>query len=188
MDLKEFLDYLDSGKKVIGGSEIHIYMSELSQEALKITVDLNSNYYTPVEIIGLFARLTSREIPDSFRLFPPFYTDCGKNIHIGENVFINSGCHFQDQGGIYIGDNCLIGHSVIIATLNHEMEPKHRQDMYPSPVRIGKDAWIGSGTTLLPGVTIGDGAVIGANSTVTRDIPDKAVAVGSPAKVIKYID
>lgn len=188
MDLKEFLDYLDSGKRVTGGSEIHQYMGYLSQEAIKITTELNSHYHTPEEVVELFEKLIGRKVPKSFRQFPPFTTDCGKNIHIGENVFINSGCRFQDQGGIYIGNDVLIGHNVIIATLNHEMDPEHRADMYPKSVIIKDRVWIGSGSVILPGVTIGEGAVIGAASTVTHDIPERAVAVGSPAKVVRYIE
>ena len=188
MDLKEFLEYLDSGKKIVAGSEVHEYMGYLSQEAIKITTELNSHYHTPKEVVKIFEKLTGRRIPESFRQFPPFTTDCGKNIHIGENVFINSGCRFQDQGGIYIGDDVLIGHNVIIATLNHEMNPEHRADMYPKPVKIESRVWIGSGSVILPGVTIGEGAVIGAASTVTHDVPATAVTVGSPAKVVKYVE
>ena len=77
-------------------------------------------------------------------LFPPFYTDCGKNITIGKHVFINMGCKFQDQGGITIGDETLIGHNVVLATLNHDFNPAKRSDIIPKPIHIGKQVWIGS--------------------------------------------
>lgn len=102
-------------------------------------------------------------------------------------MFINSGCKFQDQGGIYIGDGALIGHNVVIATLNHDFAPEKRRGMYPKPVNVGKNVWIGSNSTICPGVTIGDNAVIGAGSVVTKDVPENMVAVGVPAKVIKSI-
>ena len=121
-------------------------------------------------------------------MFPPFYTDCGKNIKIGKNVFINACCRFQDQGGIEIGDGSLIGHNTTIATLNHDFNPAKRQNLTPSPVKIGKNVWIGSDCTILPGVEIGDGAIIGAGSVVTKSIPTNAVAVGNPARVIKEIE
>ena len=124
---------------------------------------------------------------ESFGLFPPFYTDCGKNIHIGKNVFINMGCKFQDQGGIFIGDWALIGHNVVLATLNHAASPKDRGSMIPAPIRIGKNVWVGANAVILPGVTIGDGAIVAAGAVVNRDVPENTVVGGVPAKVIRTI-
>ena len=183
----EFLEYMNSGQRVTGGSEMHLHMSQLSQEAFKITAELNGRYHEPAEIRELFSKLTGREIDEDFRLFPPFTTDCGKNIHLGRGVFINSGCRFQDQGGITIGDHSLIGHNVIIATLNHGFQPEKRADLLPQPVFLGKGVWIGSGTVILPGVTIGDNAVIGAGSVVTKDIPANTVVAGNPARILRNI-
>ena len=120
------------------------------------------------------------------KLFP-FYTDCGKNIKIGKNVFINACCKFQDQGGIEIGDGVLIGHNVTLATLNHDERPEFRQNIYPKPIKIGNNVWIGSNATILQGVTIGDGAIIGAGAIVTKDIPKNAIAVGAPAKITRKV-
>ena len=131
--------------------------------------------------------LTSQPDFPSFGLFPPFYTDCGKNIHFGQNVFINSGCRFQDQGGIWIGNNALIGHNAVLATLNHDSDPKKRGNLIPSRIVIGNDVWLGANVTVLPGVTIGDGAIIAAGAVVTKDVPARTVAGGVPAKVIKTI-
>ena len=128
-----------------------------------------------------------RPVDKSFKLFPPFYTDFGKNIKVGRNVFINSGCCFQDQGGIEIGDGTLIGHQVVIATLNHDPDPEKRGDMFPRPVKIGAKVWIGSHATLLPGVTVGEGAIVAAGAVVTRDVPPRSVVAGVPARVIKSI-
>ena len=157
MELDAFLQYLNSGKTVENGSEPHLFMHRASQEALRLTAEINGSYHTPEELRVLFARLTGQPVDESFSLFPPFYTDCGKNIHIGKHVFINMGCKFQDQGGIFIGDGVLIGHNVVLATLNHAMQPERRSDMLPAPIHIGKRVWIGSNATVLPGVTIGDG-------------------------------
>ena len=187
MTNKEFIEIMNTGKQVKSGSKVHLKMIELSNEAMKITSELNSNYNTPQQIRKLMSKLIDQELDENFGLFPPFYTDCGKNIHIGKGVFINSGCKFQDQGGIYIGDNSLIGHNTVIATLNHDINPNYRADTIPKPVKIGKNVWIGSGVIILPGVTIGDNAVIGAGSIVTKDIPKDMIAVGNPAKVIKSI-
>lgn len=187
MTTEEFIGIMNSGGTVKCGSPAHLKMHGLSQEAIRITMEINSVYHTPEELHDLMEELTGSEIPTPFGLFPPFYTDCGKNIHLGRNVFINAGCKFQDQGGIFIGDNCLIGHNTVLATLNHGMLPEDRGDLVPKPIRIGNNVWIGSGSIILSGVIIGDNAVIGAGSVVTKDIPENMIAVGSPAKVIKSI-
>ena len=188
MNLEEYLNRLSGGETVEGGSEMHMFMHEVSQEALKITAELNGSYHTPEQIREIMSRLTGREVDSSFGLFPPFYTDCGKNIKIGKNVFINAGCKFQDQGGIEIGDGALIGPGVVLATLNHDFAPENRSTLHPSAIKIGKNVWIGSNATVLPGVSIGDGAIVAAGAVVTRDIPAKTIAAGVPAKVIRKID
>ena len=187
MELADYLAYLNSGKYIEGGSEIHRFMHNISREAIRICAEINSGYHSPEELRRLMSELTGSQIDEGFGLFPSFFADCGKNLHIGKNVFINSGCKFQDQGGIYIGDGALIGHNVVIATLNHDLVPEKRRGMYPRPVTVGKNVWIGSNSTICPGVTIGDNAVIGAGSVVTKDVPENMVAVGVPAKVIKSI-
>ena len=188
MNLEEFLAQLNSGKVVKGGSQAHLFMRELSQEAMKITAELNGAYHEMVEVRELFFRLIGRPEDDTFALFPPFYTDCGKNISLGRNLFINSGCRFQDQGGISIGDNCLIGHNVVLATLNHDLRPEKRADMHPAPIRIGKSVWIGANATVLPGVSIGDGAVVAAGAVVTKDVPANTIVGGVPARVIRSVE
>ncbi len=188
LDIEEFLAEMESGNIVEQGSPMLYYFHELSQEALKITTELNNKYHTPEEIVEIFSELTGRKVDKTFRMFPPFYTDCGKNIKLGKNVFINSGCKFQDQGGIIIGDGCLLGHNVIITTLNHGIAPSKRQSLIPKQVKIGRNVWIGASVTILPGVTIGDNAIIGAGSIVVKDIPDNTIAVGNPCKVIRKIE
>lgn len=188
MNLNEYLAHLNRGEVVAGGSEAHQTMHQVSQEAIRLTMELNNTYHTPQEIVTLFSSLTGREVDPSFAMFPPFYTDCGKNITLGKRVFINSGCRFQDQGGITIGDDCLIGHNAVLATLNHGFAPDRRRDMHPAPIVIGNNVWLGANVTVLPGVTIGDNAVIAAGAVVTRDVPAGVIAGGVPAKVIRKID
>nr|WP_320024289.1 DapH/DapD/GlmU-related protein [uncultured Acetobacterium sp.] len=188
MDINNFLEQLNRGTVVEGGSEVHLMMHAISQEALKLTTDLNGSYHPPEEIREIFSRLMRKPVDETFGLFPPFSTDCGKNIHVGKNVFINSGCRFQDQGGIFIGDGVLIGHNVVLATLNHDSNPQKRGDMYPAPIRIGNNVWIGAQVTVLPGVTIGDGAIVAAGAVVTRDVQANVIVGGVPAKIIKKIE
>lgn len=185
MDLTKFFEYMDNRKKVDATSDLFGVFNALSQEAIKITMEINNKYHTPDELVELFSKLTGKAVDPTFRLFPPFYTDCGKNITIGKDVFINACCRFQDQGGISIGDGCLIGHNVTIATLNHNFDPDMRMDMHPAPVKIGKNVWVGSDSTILPGVEIGDGAIIGAGSVVTKNVLTNAIVCGNPAKFIK---
>lgn len=188
MTVEEFLHEMESGKEIQAGSEVHQCMHRLAQEALSVTAEINNGYHTEEEIRKLFLKLTGRTVGENFSLFPPFYTDCGKNLRIGKNVFFNSGCKMQDQGGITIGDGTLIGHNVVLATLNHEADPKRRGNMHPAPIHIGKNVWIGANAVILPGVTVGDGAIVAAGAVVTKDVPPCTVAGGVPAKVIKEIE
>ena len=185
MTITQFRERMKSGERIVCGSELHEQMGQLAEKAREITCEMNQTYRTPDEIRNLFARLTEREIDEGFRLFPPFYTDCGKNIHLGKNVFINSGCCFQDQGGIEIGENTLIGQQVVIATLNHDLSSDHRGDMFPLPVKIGKNVWLCAHATICPGVTIGDNAVVAAGAVVTVDVAPNTVVAGVPAKPLK---
>ena len=188
MDLKGFLEHVNNGLPIPGGSDLHKFMISLSYEAMRITAELNGSYHEPDEIRALFSELIGKPVDESFALFPPFTTDFGKNITLGKNIFINSGCRFQDHGGIRIGDGALIGHNVVLATLNHDFAPERRGTTLPAPIVIGKSVWIGSNATVLAGVTIGDNAVVAAGAVVTKDVPANAIVGGVPARFIKTIE
>lgn len=188
MNLQEYLARLNRGESVRGGSEMHAFMTEMSHEAMKITAELNGSYHTAEEIRQLFSELIGKPVDASFGMFPPFYTDCGKNITVGKNVFINTGCRFQDQGGIHIGDHVLIGHNVVLATLNHDFAPYNRATMHPAPIHIEDRVWIGANATVVPGVTIGENSIVAAGAVVTKDVPPNTIVGGVPAKVLKRID
>ena len=169
------------------GLPVYQYMRIAAQRAQKLTAELNFTYHEPEEVVRLFSQLIGRPVGEGFCLFPPFYTDYGQNIIIGKNVLLNTSCHFQDQGGITIGDGAQIGHNVVLATLNHAMSPSRRGTMVPAPIHIGKNVWIGSNAAILPGVTIGDGAIVAAGAVVTRDVPENAIVGGVPARVIRHL-
>lgn len=188
MELSEYLTYVKTGQVIKAGSPAHQLMHRLSQEALQVTAQMNTGYHTPEELAQLFSALTGRPTPEGFALFPPFHTDCGKNIHLGKHVFLNASCHFQDQGGIYIGDHVLIGHGVTLATLNHCQDPLDRGSMVPKAIHIGDRVWIGSQATILPGVTIGHGAIVAAGAVVTADVAPNTIVGGVPAKYIKHVE
>ena len=187
MNTEQFKEEMKNSTYIVANCEMHLHMHEMSQRALKITVQMNNGYRTPDEIRELFSALTGQKVDKSFGLFPPFNADYGQNIKVGKNVFINSGCCFQDQGGIEIGDNVLIGQQVVIATLDHDLLPEKRANMYPAPVKIGNGVWIGAHATILSGVTVGNGAVIAAGAVVTKDVPENTVVGGVPAKILKTI-
>jgi acetyltransferase-like isoleucine patch superfamily enzyme len=185
MELQDFLDHVDRGATIEGGSEHHRFMHGAAQEALRTVARLNDGYRTPEEVRLLLSELTGDPVDESLTVFPPFYCEFGKNLHLGRDVFLNMGCRFQDTGGITIGDGSLVGHGSTLTTLNHGMDPDRRADMTPAPVVLGRKVWLGAGVTVVPGVTIGDGAVIGAGAVVTKDVPANAVAAGVPARVIR---
>ena len=182
-------DVMDGFKEDAGENpERDAYADILFQDAIRIGMELNNQYHTPEEIREIMGRLTGKKMDDSFRMFPPFYTDFGKNITIGKDVFINSGCHFQDQGGITIGDGSLIGHNVVLATINHDLSPLKNRENHYAPIVIEDHVWVGSNATILQGVTIGRWSVVAAGAVVTKDVPPFTVVGGVPAKHIRRID
>lgn len=186
MTQEAFLELVRS-RGPLASEEVHRYMNEMSERARRITFEINGAYHTPEELLALLARLFGREVDPSVRLFPPFYTDYGQNIHLGRGVFINACCHFQDHGGVTLGDGCQIGHNVVFATLNHELTPERRHVTLPAPIVLGRKVWVGSNATILSGVTIGDNAVVAAGAVVTKDVPPDTVVGGVPAHFIKRI-
>ena len=135
MELEDLRAALDAGERITGNSPLHEVMHRTSQEALRITGELNGGYHEPARVRELLSELTGTAIDETVTLFPPLHSDFGKNLRIGRRVFINSGCRFQDQGGVSIGDD----------------------------------------------------AVIGAGSLVTRDVPAGMLAMGSPARVVRPV-
>ncbi len=187
MNQQEFLAAMRRGESVAGSTEGHEWMHKLADQAQQLTAQLNGSYHTPEEIRQIMSEITGKPVDETFRLFPPFYTDCGKNITIGKNVFINSACHFQDQGGVTIEDGCLIGPQVEFATINHGQDPAHRSDNHFAPIHLKKGVWIGAHATILPGVTIGENSIVAAGAVVTKDVPANVIVAGVPARVMKPI-
>jgi maltose O-acetyltransferase len=118
---------------------------------------------------------------------PPFFCDYGSNIRIGSGCFVNFGCVFLDVAVIEIGEDCQIGPLVQILTADHPRDAAQRREGLESgkPIAVGANVWIGGGAILLPGIRIGDDAIIGAGSVVTRDVPAGATVSGNPARAAK---
>lgn len=178
---------LHSSTRVEGGSPEHMAMSRRAYDVRRLLMDLNCNYHTHDEIVELFSEITEKPVDPSFGLFPPFYTEFGKNITVGRNVFINAGCQFQDHGGIVLEDGVLVGHNTVIATLNHDQDYRGRSSLLPAPVRVCRDVWIGAGCVICPGVTIGEHSIVAAGAVVTKDVPPDVVVGGVPARIIKRL-
>lgn len=185
MDLTTFRQHIDGGEVIAGGSALHRFMFEMSSEAFRITAEMNTGYRTPEELRHLLGELTGTQIADSTTVFPPFYSEFGKNLVIGSGVFINQGCRFQDTGGITIGNDVLIGHGCTFTTLNHALDPQRRADLVPAPVVLEDRVWLGAGVIVTPGVRIGSGSIVGAGSVVTKDVPPDVVVAGVPARIVR---
>lgn len=159
-------------------------------EIVSRTITLSAALNTSTNVDQIRERLSEiidSPIDNSTTVFAPFYTNFGKFIKIGKNVFINHACTFLDMGGITIEDNVLIGPKVNLITENHPLNPADRKALITKPIIIKKNAWIGAAATILPGVTIGENSVIAAGAVVSKDVPDNVVAGGVPAKIIKTI-
>ena len=141
------------------------------------------------QIREMFSDLIGKKLDESFAMIPPFYTDFGLNIEIGKNVFINHACTFMDRGGITLEDHVLIGPKVNLITTGHPLELENRRSTISKPIVIKKYAWLGANVTVMPGVTIGENAIVAAGAVVTKDVPANTIVAGVPAKLIRnYID
>ena len=186
MELNELLTWFDQGGQFGDDPEIVACMRRYIQENRRLLFEMNNLWHEDEnEITELFRKITAKPVGEGVRIETPFHTDFGKNITLGNRVFINAGCKFQDQGGIVIGGGSLIGHNVVLATLDHDLAPDKRHILHPAPIRIGNNVWIGAGAVVTKGVTIGDNSVIAAGAVVTRDIPPNVIAAGVPAKVLR---
>ncbi|MCW5296675.1 sugar O-acetyltransferase [Herbaspirillum lusitanum] len=159
------------------------------KRAMTITATLNRLTFNDTEEVrAVFSDLIGKQVDDGFNLIPPFHTTGGTDIAIGRNVFINQNCTIYDLGGVHIGDDVMIGPNVSIITSGHPLEPSRRRDcVVAKPIRIEKNVWIGAGATIIGGVTVGENAVVGAGSVVTRDVPPDTLVGGNPARVIRSI-
>jgi acetyltransferase-like isoleucine patch superfamily enzyme len=149
--------------------------------ALNSATDVDQIRERLSEIIG-------SQVDTSTTIFIPFHTNFGHHIRIGKNVFINHACSFLDMGGITIEDDVLIGPRVNLITENHPVDPARRKQLDLKSILIKRNAWIGAGATILPGVTVGENAIVAAGAVVNKDVPANTIAGGVPAKFIRTIN
>lgn len=155
---------------------------------MKIATEMNTGYKTPEEVHEFMGRILDKPLPKSTTVLPPFYIDYGKPVTIGEDCFIQQCCTFFGRCGITLGNGVFIGPKCNLITINHDVDPENRSATYGRPIVIEDKVWLGINVTVLPGVRIGYGSIVGTNSVVTKDVPPMTIVAGSPAKVIKKIE
>lgn len=160
------------------------------ERAMAITSALNRlTYADSAEVKSFFEELTERRAGEHFRLIPPFYSDCGRNIRVGDRVFINQNCTFYSLAEITIDDDVMIGPNVSLITSEHPVAPSQRRAyLLGKPILIEKGVWIAAGATIIGGVTVGENSVVAAGSVVTCDVPPNTLVGGNPARVIRSIE
>lgn len=184
---KTIFERMRAGELILENDPDYPILNEAFARGMSLVNELNSGHHTPEEIREILSRLTGKPIDPTVRVFLPFHTVFGQFIELGKNVFINTSCVFLDRGGITIEDDVFIGPNVSVITENHPEQPALRHNVYTRPIRIKRNAWIGAGAIILPGVTVGENAIVGAGSIVTHDVEDNAIVVGNPARFIRYI-
>ena len=163
---------------------------ECQTKCLDRLYDFNNTRPTEGEKRQALLKEMFAEIGEGCYLEPPFHSNFGGgHCHFGNYVYANFGLTLVDDTHIYVGDYTMFGPHVTVATAGHPIYPELREKLYQynMPVHIGRNCWIGAGVLIMPGVTIGDNAVIGAGSVVTKDIPSNVLAFGSPCKVQREI-
>ncbi|KIC95921.1 sugar O-acetyltransferase [Flavihumibacter solisilvae] len=161
-------------------------VQEVVTRTIRLSAALNAS--TDVdEVREKLSGIIGARIDPSTTVFPPFHTNFGRFISIGKNVFINHACSCLDMGGITIEDDVMIGPRVTLVTENHPLDPANRKALFAKPILIRRNAWIGAGVSILPGVTIGENAIVAAGAVVSKDVEDNTIVGGVPAKFIRSI-
>jgi acetyltransferase-like isoleucine patch superfamily enzyme len=180
-------DRLKSGEPIALDDPQYDKVQEVVSRTLKLSVGLNVS--TDVgQVRERLSEITGSKLDESSTVFIPFYTNFGRFIKIGKDVFINHACSFLDMGGITIEDEVLLGPKVNLITENHPLDPVNRRSLICKPIVIKRRAWIGAAATILPGVTVGENAVVAAGAVVSKDVPANTVVGGIPARILKKIE
>ena len=187
MKQKDIFERMQAGEPIRKDDPEYGKFSDVVSRTIRLCVRMNATATDVDQVREMLSEIIGIEIDDSTTVFPPFYTNYGQSIRLGKNVFINHACSFLDIGGITIEDDVQIGPRVNITSENHPLDPADRKTLIPAPVIIRRNAWIGAAATILPGVTIGENAIVAAGAVVSKDVAANTVVAGVPAKVIKTI-
>ncbi|QJD80685.1 sugar O-acetyltransferase [Spirosoma rhododendri] len=181
------LERLAAGEPLRKDDPEYAQFSEIVARTIRLCVAMNATVTEVDEMRHRLSEITGQAIDPSTAIFPPFHTNFGRFIRLGKNVFINHACSFLDIGGITIEDDVQIGPRVNLTSENHPLDPADRKTLLLQPIVIKRNAWIGAGATILPGVTVGENAIVAAGAVVSRDVPPNTVVAGVPAKVVKTL-
>ena len=154
---------------------------------MKLAAEMNTGYRTQEEVHEFMERILGKPLDSSSTVLTPFYVDYGKNTEIGKDCWIQQCCTFFGRCGIKIGNGVFIGPKCNLITINHLEDPEERSTTYGAPIVLEDKVWLGINVTVLPGVTIGYGSIVGANSVVTKDVPPMTIVAGNPAHIIRKI-
>jgi acetyltransferase-like isoleucine patch superfamily enzyme len=186
MEAKDIFDRMRAGEAIRKDDPEYNQFQQAVAGTIRLSAVLNASTDTD-QVRERLSEITGTNIDGSTTIFPPFYTNFGKFITLGKNVFINHACSFLDMGGITIEDDVMIGPRVNLTSETHPLDPNEREIVIPKPIVIRRNAWIGAAATILPGVTIGENAIVAAGAVVNRDVPANAIVAGIPAKVVKTV-
>lgn len=184
----KLLEELGKQNEILAGDPLFDAIHEIKAQNEALIQELNNGPKAKEEIRSLMTQMTGQVLDQSVSLSLPFQSDFGRHIRLGKDIFINKEAFFVDLGGIKIEDKVLIGPRVTLITVNHILDPVKRRGLEVKPILIKENAWLGAGVTVLPGVTIGENAVVAANSTLTKDVPANTIVAGTPPRVIREID
>ncbi|GEO63490.1 DapH/DapD/GlmU-related protein [Companilactobacillus nantensis] len=169
------------------GTAAYEQIEKVNRRNQILVQELNNTPHTKTEIRELVSQITNEKIDETTEIRLPFYTDFGQNLHLGKNVYISNCSMFVDLGGIYIGDNVLIGPNTTITSVNHRVNPEERRHLNFKSVYIHDNAWLGANVTVTPGTVIGENAIVAAGAVVTKNVPANTIVAGVPARIIKTI-
>ncbi len=183
---RDIFDRMKAGEPIRLDDPQYHKIAEVVTRTIALSAKLNTST-TVDQIREQLSEITGTLIDESTTVFAPFHTNFGRFIKIGKHVFINHACSFLDMGGIVLGDHVLIGPKVNLITENHPSDPANRRALICKPIVIKRPAWIGAAAIILPGVTIGENAIVAAGAVVSKDVPADTLVGGVPAKFIKTL-
>jgi acetyltransferase-like isoleucine patch superfamily enzyme len=186
INTRNIFDRLQGGEPIRLDDPEYAKVQEVVDRTIQLSAQLNTGGSIP-EIRARLSEIMNTKLDERTTVFAPFYTNFGRFITLGKRVFINHACSFLDMGGITLEDDVLIGPKVNLITENHPLDPADRRALVCKPIVIKRNAWIGAGATVLPGVTIGENAVVAAGAVVSKDVPANTLVGGIPARHIKNI-
>ena len=186
-DHADILQRLQAGEPLRKDDPAYARFGEVVSRTIRLCVEMNATATDVDQVRIQLSEIIGAEIDASTAIFPPFHTNFGRSIRLGKNVFINHACSFLDIGGITIEDDVQIGPRVNLTSENHPLDPTDRKTVILQPIVIKRNAWIGAGATILPGVTVGENSIVAAGAVVSRDVPPNTVVAGVPAKVVKTL-